>query len=197
MGNPTSTERTAAIYTTSLSLLERLRQPGQPLAWSRFVGLYTPLLFYWANKKGLSPQDAEDLVQEVLTAMIQTLPRFSYDRQRTFRGWLRQILHNKWCDRQRKARLPIAADADLLMVPDSEDSPFWETEHRQFLVRRALELMQSEFKPSTWKACWEFVVEEKPAAQIASELGIREAAVYVAKCRVLRRLRQELSGLVD
>jgi RNA polymerase sigma-70 factor, ECF subfamily len=184
---------------TSASLLERLRQPGQPQAWSRLVELYTPLLFFWSRRLGLSPQDAEDLVQEVFTTLVQKLPEFTYDRKKTFRGWLRKIVLNKWRDRQRKCQIPLAGgeEADPLQLAGPEDSPFWEGEHRQLLVRRALEVMQAEFEATTWKACWEFVVEAKPAAQVAAELGISENVVYIAKCRVLRRLRKELSGLVD
>jgi RNA polymerase sigma-70 factor (ECF subfamily) len=57
--------------------------------------------------------------------------------------------------------------------------------------------MRAEFESSTWTACWEHVVSGRSAADVAAELGISEGAVYVAKCRVLRRLRQELKGLLD
>ena len=57
--------------------------------------------------------------------------------------------------------------------------------------------MQKEFQPATWKACWEFVVKDRPAAAVAAELGITINAVYLAKGRVLRRLREELVGLLD
>ena len=73
----------------------------------------------------------------------------------------------------------------------------WEKDHKQFLVRRALELMQAEFQPATWKACWQAVVESRPATEIAAALGMTENAVFIAKCRVLGRLRKELAGLLD
>jgi RNA polymerase sigma-70 factor (ECF subfamily) len=57
--------------------------------------------------------------------------------------------------------------------------------------------MQSDFQPATWRACWEHVAEGRPAAEVAAELGMTEGAVYVARCRVLRRLRSELEGLLD
>ena len=74
---------------------------------------------------------------------------------------------------------------------------FWEIEYRQHLVGRALELMQSEFEPATWRACWEVVVAERSASAVAAELGISVDSVYAAKSRVLRRLRKELEGLLD
>ena len=185
---------------TSISLLERLRQSDQPQAWARFVDLYTPLLLFWARRLGLKPQDAADLVQDVLTTMVQKLPQFKYDPQKRFRGWLREVLRNKWRDHQRRKGLPLAGAGEgrLSDVADPVGlDDFIEREHRRHLLRRALQLMQAEFTPTTWKACWETVVEDRSAADVAQELGLTENAVYVARCRVLRRLRQELGGLVD
>jgi RNA polymerase sigma-70 factor (ECF subfamily) len=73
----------------------------------------------------------------------------------------------------------------------------WEEEHSRHLVRRALELMQAEFEPTTWKACWEMTACGRAAAEVAAELGITVAAAYAAKSRVLRRLRRELEGMVE
>jgi RNA polymerase sigma-70 factor (ECF subfamily) len=186
--------------TTSPSLLERLRGKGEPQAWNRFTELYTPLLYYWARRLGLQPQDAADLVQEVFAVLVQKLPEFSYDRGKRFRSWLRTVLVNKWLDlRRRRNEPPLAGDdsafADLA-VPD-DVAELGGAEYRQNLLRRALELMQAEFQPTTWQACWEYVVEEKPAAEVAKHLGLSVGAVYVAKSRVLSRLRQELAGLMD
>ena len=185
--------------TTSVSLLERLRQPDQPRAWERFVELYTPLLLFWARRRGLQPQDAADLVQDVFTVLVQKLPEFTYDHRRSFRNWLRTVLVNKWRDRQRRRGLPVTAGDEALAEVASPDDPdaFWEGEHRNHLLCRALELMRNEFTPATWKACWEFAIEGRPAAAVAAELGLSENAVYIAKSRVIRRLRQELEGLLD
>jgi RNA polymerase sigma-70 factor (ECF subfamily) len=187
------------MHTTPVSLLERLRQPAQPDAWGRFVDLYTPLLYYWASRLGLQAHDAADLVQEVLTVLVQKLPAFEYDAHKSFRAWLRTVTHNKWRDIQRRrAAVGVTASATLaeLAGPD-EFQALEEAEYRRHLVRRALQLMQVEFQPLTWRACWEQVVGEKPALDVAAELGMTVAAVYAAKSRVLRRLRQELDGMLD
>jgi RNA polymerase sigma-70 factor, ECF subfamily len=188
------------MHTTSVSLIERLRQPDAEEAWARFVELYTPLLFYWANKLGLPEADAADLVQDVFAILVRTMPEFLYKRNRSFRGWLRTILFNKWRDRLRRARtLPLRHDEEALAqasVPDTADL-LGEMEYRQHLVGRALELMQAEFQTSTWRACWEVVVAERSAADVGEELGMSVQSVYAAKSRVLRRLRAELDGLFE
>jgi RNA polymerase sigma-70 factor (ECF subfamily) len=188
------------MHTTPISLLERLRSPEEAEAWDRFVYLYTPLLFSWARGVGLQPSDAGDLVQDVFALLLKKLPEFQYDRQKSFRAWLRQVTLNKWRERCRNQRAagfsPAGADLDQLPSPEHADA-FWEREYRQRLVGRALELMQKDFKPATWRACWEHVVSGKPAAAVASELGLTVGAVYAAKFRVLARLRQELKGLLE
>ena len=82
------------------------------------------------------------------------------------------------------------------MIPDDADR-FWDEEYRKQLMGRALLLMKTDFEPTTWKACWASVAEGRSAAEVAAELGISENAVYLARCRVLRRLRQELNHLLD
>jgi RNA polymerase sigma-70 factor (ECF subfamily) len=184
--------------TTSVTLLERLRHPGEEKAWTRFVRLYTPLLYYWARHIGLSTDHAADLVQDVLVTLVQKLPELRYDPNKSFRAWLRTITLNQWRARCRRGRLPVESALDLSLLPGREGlEPFAEQEYRQHLVRRALQLMQREFEPTTWKACWELVVADRPAAEVAAELGVSVAVVYGAKSRVLRRLREELAGLLD
>jgi RNA polymerase sigma-70 factor (ECF subfamily) len=188
------------MHTTSASLLERLRLPTDQAAWERFVQLYTPLLYYWARHLGLQPNDAADLVQDVLTALVQKLPGFVYDRHKSFRNWLRTLTLNRWRNNQRRRAVPVLNSAEVDLADQTSPDPveaFAEAEYRQHLVGRILELMRAEFEPGTWMACWEHVVAGRSAADVAGELGISVGAVYVAKCRVLRRLRQELHGLLD
>ena len=60
-----------SVNATSVSVLQRLRQPHDKDAWGRFVRLYTPLLFYWARRVGgLQEPDAADLVQDVFTTLL-------------------------------------------------------------------------------------------------------------------------------
>jgi RNA polymerase sigma-70 factor (ECF subfamily) len=186
--------------TTSVSLLERLRQPGADEAWTRFVQLYTPLLYYWARRLGLREEDAADLVQDVFTVLVRKLPEFNYDRDRSFRSWLHTVFRNKWHETGRRQAdlLPGAGPGGLSGVASPDNvAALGESEFRQHLMMRALQLMQADFEPATWKACWEHAVCGRPAADVAQELDLTVNAVYLATSRVLRRLRQELAGLLD
>jgi RNA polymerase sigma-70 factor (ECF subfamily) len=186
------------VNTTSVSLLERLPRPDEPAAWERFVRLYTPLLCHRAGRLGLHGADAADLVQDVFAVLVQKLPEYRYDPQRRFRGWLWTILLNKYRARQRRPVTWHQAEGDALAaLPAPPPAGLDEEEHRQYLVQRALQLMQAEFQPSTWKAFWESVVVGRPAAEVARALGLSENAVYLARGRVLRRLRTDLEGLLD
>ena len=184
---------------TPASLLERLRQPFDPDAWSRLVSLYTPLIYSWACRAGLREQDALDLVQDVFVTLLRVLPTFSYDRNQSFRGWLRTVTLNTWRNRKKRAENRVktgAVDPDLVPCPEDPESA-WDEEYRKRIVGRALCIMQADFRETTWKACWEMVVSGRPAADVAAELGLTVGAVYAAKVRVLNRLREELQGLLD
>jgi RNA polymerase sigma-70 factor (ECF subfamily) len=112
---------------------------------------------------------------------------------------LRTVLLNKWRNDLRAARSRIAGpSAGLEEIPDPHDpAELVEAEYRQYLLNSALDLMRSEFPVKTWKACWEHVVLGRSAAEVAAELEICVGAVYVAKSRVIGRIRQELSGLLE
>jgi RNA polymerase sigma-70 factor (ECF subfamily) len=185
---------------TPFSLLDRLRQPDAQAAWDRFVQLYTPLLLHWARRLGQNEVDAADLVQEVFVILVRELPRFRYRPDARFRGWLWTVLRNKARERRRQAlSRPVEVGANHLdgHEGNGEDVPLEEHEYRQYLVSRALQVMQSDFQAATWRACWEHVVAGRPAAEVAAELGLSVNAVHLAKARVLRRLREELNGLFD
>jgi RNA polymerase sigma-70 factor (ECF subfamily) len=188
------------VRSTPVSLLERLRQPDEQAAWERFVQLYTPLLFHWARRLGLQGQESADLVQDVFAILVQKLPAFRYDPARRFRAWLWTVTLHRCRQRQRRQPvLRLSEDPEGLAglaAPDETDAVA-EEEYRRYLTRRALDLMRAEFQPATWKAFWECVVNERPAGAVAGELGLTENAVYLAKGRVLRRLRRELEGLLD
>jgi RNA polymerase sigma-70 factor, ECF subfamily len=187
--------------TTSLTLLQRVRSSEDQLAWNRFVDLYSPFIFEWGRRAGLTDVDAADLSQDVLILLLVELPRFEYSPDRgRFRGWLRTVTVNKCRERQRRHHLAIASTSDSYFSEFEDSSAgneFWDREYRQHLVSRALQLMQTDFETRVWQAAWKQIVDEERAADVAAELGISLAAAYQARSRVLRRLREELQDLLD
>ena len=182
---------------TPVSLLERLRRPDDVAAWSRFVRLYAPLLFDWARGTGLQEADAADLVQDVFGVLVEQMPHFQYRPGGSFRAWLRTVLLNRWRELQRKRRVALVAEDRLATVAEPADPALpTEAEEERQLLGAALRLLEGEFEPATWKAFRESMLHGRPVADVAGELGLTPNAVYVARSRVLKRLRQELAGLL-
>lgn len=185
--------------TTSTSLLIRLRERTDREAWSRFVNLYGPLIYKWAKRTGLNADDASDLVQDVMALLVRKLPTFEYDKSRSFRSWLKTVTVNKWREKCRRKSLPIsdATVSGLARIPEEQASDFWEADYRKQVVSRAMDLMESEFQPKTWQACRRYVMGEASPDELAAEYGLSVWTIYSAKSRLLKRLREELDGLLD
>ena len=185
---------------TSESLLLRLQKANDQQAWSRFVRLYTPLLFHWARGTGLQPQDAADLVQEVLTIVFRKLPEFRYDPSKSFRSWLRTITMNKFrefCRRRSVSRNAATGTVLNFVAADRDAGTSWDVSYQKSLFESAMKMLETEFRPKTWDAVKKFVVENRPAAEIAAETGVSVWTIYAAKSRLMARLREELQGLLD
>jgi len=189
---------------TSASLLLRAKAHDAN-AWSRLSDLYAPLVYRWSRRGGLQASDARDVSQEVFRSVAEHLGDFRHDPTvGGFRGWLWTITRNKIRDHFRsRAGQPVATGGTDFQrqieqlsdaPPEDSDAPNAAVAD---LVRRALDLMKTDFEERTWQAFWLTTVEEQSPAEAAKALGIPVASVYQAKSRVLRRLRQELSGLTD
>jgi len=181
------------MHTTSPSLLERVREPEDREGWERFVRLYTPLLFRWARHAQAA--DPENLVQDVFAVLVKELPRFRYNTDKNFRCWLKTILMNilRKTKRAPVDIRPLLAD---VAVPDPADE-LDNDEYRRMLVARAAELIRTDFEPNTWKSFFECAVNGRAEPEVARELGIKLSTLYVYKSRVLKRLKEELAGLLD
>jgi RNA polymerase sigma factor (sigma-70 family) len=186
------------MHTTSASLLARVKQLGDAEAWARFVRLYSPVLYGWACHMGLRHDDAVDLVQDVFAVLVQKLPEFDYDSHRRFRGWLWTVTKRRWVERRRRARLPLDPHRDPDDVPAASDqvSALDEKEFREHLIRHIVPTLKGHFHDTTWRAFWGHVVEGRPVAEVAAEVGVSVASVYKAKLRVSALLNKELGDLM-
>jgi RNA polymerase sigma factor (sigma-70 family) len=189
---------------TRPSLLVRIRDAGDRAAWLQFVEIYAPLVYRFARKRGLQDADAADLAQEVLQAVAGASRRLEYDPGRgTFRGWLftvaRNRLHNFLLRRRRYMAALVELGPDECLddypAPTQEESALWEQEYRRRLFDWATEQVRREFQDTTWQAFWRTAVDGEGAKQVAEALGMSVGAVYIAKSRVLARLREQIEEL--
>jgi RNA polymerase sigma-70 factor (ECF subfamily) len=182
---------------TSATLLQRLRDRSDS-AWQQLCQIYEPLIRRWLRRDAHLGPEEDDLVQEVLLAVFRSIGNFSRAHSGAFHAWLRKItincLNGHW---RKQGRRPAVRGGEegtsqltLLEDPASELSRQWDREHHQHLMRCLLDLVRPEVEPSTWEAFWSVEMEgEKPAA-VAARLGTSVPAVYLAKSRVLKKLRE-------
>ncbi len=199
-------------HPTSLSLLQRLQSAAMDsdasgqLDWRRFLQLYDPMLRNWLHHKRVDRDDADDIVQNVMAVVVRRLGEFQHNgRTGAFRNWLRTItylcLKEHWKARSANPAGVGGSDLQVLIAeladPDSQTSQIWNQEHDRFIMGKLLEQLQDQFDARTWKAFEQFALANRPAAEVASELGMTTNAVFIAKSRVLTRLRKESAGLLD
>jgi RNA polymerase sigma-70 factor (ECF subfamily) len=190
---------------TRQSLLLRA-QTGETKAWKDLTDLYRPLILGWLNRQGVPARDLEDLSQEVLLSVVKHLPGYRHSGQRgAFRSWLRTIVCRRTVDYWRandgdaRASGGSGATAALQEIadPDSALNRQWDEEHDRYVLNCLLDLVEAEFEPVTLRAFRRLALDGVSGAQAAQELGLSVAAVYMAKSRVLQRIREEAGGLID
>ena len=188
---------------TSASLLIRIRDRDDHAAWTRFVEVYQPLVHGFARKHGLQEADAADLAQEVLRAVARSVGRLDYDPRRgSFRGWLFTVVRNQLRDfRDRKRRQVQGSGASgvqqLLNEQPTPERPEdeWDREYERRLFTWAAEQVRPTVQPATWESFWRTAVEGQSGQEVARALGLSVAAVYLAKSRVMARLKEEIRQL--
>jgi RNA polymerase sigma-70 factor (ECF subfamily) len=195
--------------TTRPSLLVRLRNLQDQQSWEEFYAIYQPLVFRLARSQGFQDADASELTQEVFIAVASAIQRWDPNPQRgSFRGWLFRIARNlmiNWLTYRR--RHPTGAgnsDIRRLLAEqpdphdlDREDSAVFDREYKRQAFAWAAEQIRGEFRESTWQAFWLTSVENRPVPEAAKELGISAGAVYIARSRVMARLRQKIETLEE
>jgi RNA polymerase sigma-70 factor (ECF subfamily) len=187
--------------TTPASLLKRIRDTATPADWELLSRLCTPLLFYWVRRGKVGGDEAEDMVQDVLITLFEHLPTWDYDARQSFRGWLKTITLNRCRDYWRKKR-PTLLDGtetewEKWLVDNDPADLFAMQQFNSYVSRRSLEIMTARFESQTCRAFQRHAVDGESATVVAQELGMTEGAVYSAKCRVMKALREELDGILE
>jgi RNA polymerase sigma-70 factor (ECF subfamily) len=190
---------------TSASLLERLRSSPHDADWGQLVELYTPLIRVWVRRYSSSQQDADDVVQEVLSVVVRKLSAFERQRTGSFRNWLRSITVNCLRDSWRANRFRPSATGgsdfrqilDQMEDPQSQLSELWTQQHDQYVLRTLLDQVRPSLADETWQAFKRVSVDGESAADVAAALGMTVNSVYIAKSRVMSKIRELGAGLID
>jgi RNA polymerase sigma-70 factor (ECF subfamily) len=191
---------------TRPSLLVRIRDPRNEQAWTEFLEIYEPLVYRLARKKGFQDADARELTQEVFLAVASAIERWDPDPAKgSFRGWLFRIARNLMINfLGRMHRRPLAtgdSDVNRLLheqpAPSGEQSALFDREYKRQTFRWAAERVRGEFEAKTWLAFWRSSVEGKPVKKVARALEMSPGAVYIARSRVMVRLRRAVETLEE
>jgi RNA polymerase sigma-70 factor, ECF subfamily len=197
--------RDSMVTPTSLSLLDRLKVARADASdWGRLQDIYLPLITRWLRRiPGLSGE-FDDLAQEVFVVMTRELPHFERQREGSFRAWVRQVTVNKVRTLRKQLYRKPRAGLDLtegfldrLAEPHSELAREWDLEHDRHVFQKLLAIVQPDFRPDTWEAFRRFAIDNRPAAEVAAELGTSVNSVLQSKSRILRRLREEAGELLS
>jgi RNA polymerase sigma-70 factor (ECF subfamily) len=184
---------------TRLSLIEKIKDPRDAEAWSEFAAIYYPLVFGICRRKGLQHADATDITQEVLSRVANAVGSYRHDQPgSTFRGWLYRITRNLTIDffRQRGKDPVVGADRQQelhqIREPSREESQEFHHAFRKQMFSVVARVVQAQIHPQTWAAFWKTEVERRDVSIVAQELSMNRGAIYVARSRVIAKLRKQI-----
>jgi RNA polymerase sigma-70 factor (ECF subfamily) len=188
---------------TRISLILRLPRSADAAAWREFVELYEPLVLRFARRRGLQEADAQDLVQRVFTSVAGAVDRWQPDAARgKFRAWLFRIARNHLINQAtlRRRERPVGGSTQLRRLQSEIDERSFEAgdvevEYRRAVFESAAARVKRLVQPATWSAFWETMVVGRSCESVAEDLKMSVGAIYVARSRVVARLRAVVEEL--
>jgi RNA polymerase sigma factor (sigma-70 family) len=184
--------------TTSATLLQRVKTAADADAWREFYRLYFPLLTKYGRLRGLRQDAAEEVAQECMESLARRMRRFEYARGRgRFRSYLRKMVENRILSQRRRRPVLQARTGQLERVaarsrPDEDWDRLWLREHLAYCLGR----VESRCAADTVQAFRLYALEERPVDEVCRELGLSANQVYVAKARMIRRLRRVVAEMI-
>ena len=191
---------------TRTSLILRIADHGDAQAWEEFVRVYRPAIYQLASRQGLQHTDAEELAQEAMLAVARAVERWAPDPQRgRFRNWLSRIARNLSVNFRTRRKHQVWGTGNSGMQALFEEqsnrkeslSQLFELEYQRAVFQCAAKHVQNEVQEKTWQAFWLSTIGDQPMADVARQLNLSIGAVYIARNRVIARLRVEVQRIED
>jgi RNA polymerase sigma-70 factor (ECF subfamily) len=187
---------------TGSTFLLLLRDRSNPQAWERFVRRYAPKIHRWCCRWGLQSTDAEDVTQVLLAKLYDKIGSFHYDPNKSFRSWLKTLAHHAWVDLLKKQERAVQGSGDSQVQEKLEGIEAGDDFVRQLepdfereVLEEAMSRVQLLVEPKTWQAFTALSLEMRSGNEVAAELKMSRAAVFVAKNRIQNMLRKEVARL--
>jgi RNA polymerase sigma-70 factor (ECF subfamily) len=186
--------RSDPLYATRASIFLRLRADGtidRELGWQEFAQKYSRVIAGFARNAGLPPQEADDVLQDVLLGFFRVSEAFEYDPKKgRFRGYLKRVTLNAIRAKFRRKR-PAVGIADHVepSLPDNVDEQ-WDRQWTEQMLARAMAEVRDEVEEKTWRAFELYGIRGTTASAVAAETGMSESAIRHAKMRLTKRLRE-------
>jgi len=186
---------------TRHSLIQRLQDGGDNAAWEEFASIYRPVIVRIALRKQMQFDDAEDLAQQVLLLVLKNINKWKSDPARArFRTWLQTVVRNATMNAlSRRPKDQASGGTDSLQQlhqrPDKADSLSFDLEWQRETLRWVAQQVRGEFESMTWTAFWDTAIEQSPAQEVAEKIGKSVGAVYIARSRVMQRIKQRIAEL--
>ena len=186
---------------TQPSLLSRVRDPANEGAWREFEGKYRELVLRFCRARGMGHMDSEDVLQTVMTALIKSLPQFTYDPQRgRFRDYLYRCVRNAIT--QQAARPKHAArslDTSMMAAIGANDEAalerLWTQEWVNHHYRMALDTVHTSFEPRSVDM-FERSIRGESVESLAAAFDTTTQAVHKVRQRIRARMEELISQQV-
>ena len=200
----------ADLLPTRGSLLVRLQDWQDNASWRDFFETYWRLIYHFAVQRGLTHEEAQEVVQETMVAVAKHIGRFQYDPATCrFKTWLLGVTRSKIANQfARRARHPASAAVQrpddssgtdpFERIPDEQADQWeraWDEEWEKHLTEAAIQRVKRQVSIEQFQMFDLFVLKQWPARDVAKTLGVTVGHVYVAKHRISRLLRKEVAVL--
>lgn len=164
---------------------------GDASAFGVLYRRHLPVVLRWCLSETGNRELAADLSAEVFAAALTSAHRYRAG-QGSVLAWLLGIARNKLLESRRRGRVVDSARRRLRLEPVLlTDADLERVEERASLDGDVMARVQ-QLPPLLRDALLGRVVEERPYAQIASELRCSESVVRQRVSRALRTLRSQL-----